>query len=278
MALTSGPKDSSDTYALAVGEQGAARLDVMDSLINQSTRHYLVTAGLSVGQTVIDIGCGSGAVSNWIAQEVGAEGKVYGIDISEAQLAIATQKSLELGLSNIEYAKKDVLQEELSSLPKADIVHIRCLLMHLKDPSIVLTKAKDLLKPGGKIVCQEPITSSAYSVPEYQIFQNLNDALMKISECFGVDYDIGERLGDHVLRAGFTGVTTAFSQQKAKAAPMKSLLGKGIPECKAAAIQAQAADDKTVDQWHQQIMAWDEQDDAFEYHLPRQAHVIGTKP
>ena len=50
-------------------------------------------SGASTGQTCLDICCGSGDVAILLANCVGRDGQVYGLDFSEAQLAIAQQKT-----------------------------------------------------------------------------------------------------------------------------------------------------------------------------------------
>jgi 2-polyprenyl-3-methyl-5-hydroxy-6-metoxy-1,4-benzoquinol methylase len=48
----------------------------------------------------VDVGCGIGTVSRWIAGRVGSEGAVVGVDVSAAQLEVARQEAQRLGLTN----------------------------------------------------------------------------------------------------------------------------------------------------------------------------------
>jgi ubiquinone/menaquinone biosynthesis methyltransferase len=73
-------------------------------------------SGAAVGQTCLDVCCGSGDVALLLARRVGASGTVYGLDFSAAQLAIARQKaSQHLGLAPIHWVEGDAL-----ALPFAD--------------------------------------------------------------------------------------------------------------------------------------------------------------
>jgi len=55
------------------------------------------------GEKVIDIGCGAGIDSLIAARKVGSEGKVIGIDMTEAMLAKARQAGEEAGFSQVEF-------------------------------------------------------------------------------------------------------------------------------------------------------------------------------
>jgi 2-polyprenyl-3-methyl-5-hydroxy-6-metoxy-1,4-benzoquinol methylase len=80
---------ASDVYVLDVGESGAARLRLLDQVYGTSTRRMLIEAGLREGSRVLDLACGIGAVSCWLASQVGATGKVIAGDVNPDQLVIA---------------------------------------------------------------------------------------------------------------------------------------------------------------------------------------------
>ena len=50
---------------------------------------------------VVDIGCGIGSVTVWIAQHVGPTGQVVGVDMSAAQLEVARQGVAAVGVTNV---------------------------------------------------------------------------------------------------------------------------------------------------------------------------------
>src|SRR5262249_57352668 len=76
-------------YALATGEAAAYRLHILHALYGPGTRRVLLEAGLRRGMHVADLGCGVGMVTSLLAELVGPEGRVIGIDASGAQLAEA---------------------------------------------------------------------------------------------------------------------------------------------------------------------------------------------
>ena len=60
-------------------------------------------AEIRMGTTILDLGCGAGLDSLIAAQRVGAQGRVIGVDFSEAMLARARQAAVKLGVRNVEF-------------------------------------------------------------------------------------------------------------------------------------------------------------------------------
>jgi SAM-dependent methyltransferase len=53
----------------------------------------LLVEGVSVGQRVLDVGCGTGATSLAVARKAGEKGQAIGIDISEPMIALARARA-----------------------------------------------------------------------------------------------------------------------------------------------------------------------------------------
>jgi ubiquinone/menaquinone biosynthesis C-methylase UbiE len=64
--------------------------------------------GLAPGASVLDVGCGAGAVALPAAQIVGQDGRVIGVDLSAGLLARAREKVVAQGLANIEFRIEDM--------------------------------------------------------------------------------------------------------------------------------------------------------------------------
>lgn len=88
------PSSAEAPYALATGEPAAYRLRIFHELYGPASRRVLLAAGLQRGMRVADVGCGVGMVTAWLAEQVGPEGQVVGIDESAAQLAQAREPGL----------------------------------------------------------------------------------------------------------------------------------------------------------------------------------------
>ena len=73
------------------GQRWANRQQAQDVLLKPVADLLIDRAGIEAGESVIDVGCGSGAVSIAAAQKVGPAGMVLGIDVSGPMLERARQ-------------------------------------------------------------------------------------------------------------------------------------------------------------------------------------------
>lgn len=105
---------------------------------------------LRAGQSVLDLGCGTGNPSILVSRIVGETGSVVGVDLSENMLAVARKKADALGLSNIKFMAEDVttLPFDNSSF---DAVISRFCLMFLPDIPGAVNEISRVLKPGGYV-------------------------------------------------------------------------------------------------------------------------------
>ena len=71
-------------YAIRGGEEGRRRLDLLARTMAPNTEALLARAGLRAGMRCIDLGCGGGHVSRYLAECVGAGGFVVGVDVDDA--------------------------------------------------------------------------------------------------------------------------------------------------------------------------------------------------
>ena len=93
-------------------------------------------------------GCGTGHHS--IGSAAGIKNyTITAIDLSSASLAYAKRKTMQLGISNIEYYKKDLLELNKDDFGVFDVIECAGVLHHLKDPRKGLKTLVNLLKPAG---------------------------------------------------------------------------------------------------------------------------------
>src|SRR5262249_40972835 len=157
------PRDSANgatgRYVLATGEAAAYRLRLLHGLYGPGTRRLLLDAGLRRGMRVADLGCGVGMVTALLAELVGPDGHVVGVDARAAQLAQARER-LHAGGANTRFVEASATD---TGLPPGsfDLVYCRFLLIHLTEPERALGEMRALLKPNGILVCEDgDLTSS----------------------------------------------------------------------------------------------------------------------
>lgn len=107
----------------------------------------------SDGERVLEIGCGTGKGLLEIAQRIGSDGRVFGIDISEGMLEIAARRINEAGLSEtISITRGDAV-----NLPYDDgtfdavFMSFTLELFSQSDIALVLAECIRVLKPDGRI-------------------------------------------------------------------------------------------------------------------------------
>ena len=261
-------------YALATGEAAAYRLRLLHGLYGPGTRRVLLEAGLRRGMRVADVGCGVGMVTALLAELVGAEGQVVGIDASTAQVAQARQR-LETRYTNVRFVETSATSTGLP--PESfDLVYCRFLLIHLPEPERALREMGALLKPNGILVCEDVDVTSAGSEPPSALGA-FADLWGRLGPARGLDYTLGRRLFHMVRAAGFPAPEAACYQPVRARGRTKRLLELSVAEAGPAFVEAglvMAAElERTLAEMHR--LAADESVLAV---MPRMAQVWARKP
>jgi SAM-dependent methyltransferase len=220
---------------LATGEAAAYRLRILHGLYGPGTRRVLLDAGLRRGMRVADLGCGVGMVTAQLADLVGPEGHVVGIDSSGAQLAQARGR-LSSGRGNTRFVEASAAD---TGLPREsfDLVYCRFLLIHLPEPERALREMRAVLKPGGVLVCEDGDLTSAGSEPPSALGA-FADLWGRLGPARRVDYTLGRRLFQMVQDAGFPEPEVSFNQPVVARGENKRLLELSVAEAGPAFIEA----------------------------------------
>ncbi|MGB3167296.1 MAG: methyltransferase domain-containing protein [Alteraurantiacibacter sp.] len=138
--------------------------DVMAALKNVheevKARYYgcgLVVPQALEGCRVLDLGSGSGQDVYLLAQLVGRDGHVTGVDATPEQLAVAREHlgwhAKQFGYANVDFIEGDI--EKLGDLglePESfDVIVSNCVINLVADKEAVFRAAYRLLKPGGEV-------------------------------------------------------------------------------------------------------------------------------
>ncbi|HEX9941172.1 MAG TPA: methyltransferase domain-containing protein [Thermoanaerobaculia bacterium] len=78
-------------------------------------RRGVQALNLRIGDSVLEVGCGTGRNLSLLRDAVGEEGRIYGIDLSEGMLAEARELIARHGWKNVELLHADALTAELPS-------------------------------------------------------------------------------------------------------------------------------------------------------------------
>jgi putative AdoMet-dependent methyltransferase len=119
---------------------------------------------LRADQTVIDMGCGTGAFAIHAA---GRCRKIYAVDVSKAMLRCARRKAKKAKLDNIEFHHGGFLTYDHSASP-VDMIVSTVVLHHLPDfwKLVGLKRLAQMCKPGGRLYLFDVVFS--FSVDDYK--------------------------------------------------------------------------------------------------------------
>ena len=125
---------------------------------------------LAGGESVLEIGCGTGAVTLPLAKAVGENGRVVAVDISEPMLGAARQRVSESGMHNVTLVLGDA---QVLALEQAafDIATSRMGVMFFADPVAAFRNIGGGLRSGGRLVfaCWAPIAENRHWLISYDI-------------------------------------------------------------------------------------------------------------
>jgi arsenite methyltransferase len=129
----------------------AERYDKVSDLQFESGRRLADMMGIKEGDTVLDVGCGTGRLALHISKVVGPSGSVIGIDPSPHRIRVAEAKLKGLEHDNLRFMLGQ--GEDLISLSSGvfDHVYYSSVFHWIGDKAAALAEARRVLKPGGAI-------------------------------------------------------------------------------------------------------------------------------
>ena len=143
----------------------AARYDLLVTLLTlgrerRFREQLLEPARLEAGESVLDIGCGTGTLAIAAKRRVGAGAQVHGIDASPEMIARAHRKAKSAG---VDIVFETALAQSLP-FPDArfDVVLSTVMLHHLPRAAReqAVREARRVLKPGGRLFAVDFVKSS----------------------------------------------------------------------------------------------------------------------
>lgn len=137
----------------------------------QPADDFIRAAGIQPGMHVLEIGCGSGAFTTYVARAVGPEGKVKALDIQPAMLdqlqnKLTRQEFRDIQNITLHQASADELPFGNAEL---DLVYLITVLPEIPDQARALGEIKRVLKPGGILAVAELLLDPDYPLKKTTI-------------------------------------------------------------------------------------------------------------
>jgi ubiquinone/menaquinone biosynthesis C-methylase UbiE len=108
------------------------------------------------GMKGADFGCGTGYFTALLAEEVGAEGRIYAIDVDEEAIKEAQEFISQFGLRNVKFLHQDLEINSGLENNSLDFVFISQVLYQSDEPQKIISEAKRVLKEKGYLIVLEP--------------------------------------------------------------------------------------------------------------------------
>lgn len=160
------------------------RLGLMSRLLDPMHRRYIEGLGIGPGARTLEVGCGNGSMSAWLAEQTAPSGGAVALDLDLSLVEARTP--------NLDLRQGDILAGPVDP-GGFDLVTARAVLHHVADAQAAVANLVASMRPGGAILLLEPdfLPVSIAEPPEVRAFW---DGWLRWSHRQGIDYTIGRRL------------------------------------------------------------------------------------
>jgi ubiquinone/menaquinone biosynthesis C-methylase UbiE len=193
---------TSNAYQRAEMPTGAAA--VLDERTLRSSNANLLQI-LRPGQKVLDVGCGSGAITRDIVDLVGPTGHVRGVDRSTELIGLAKQRYS--SIPNLRFEGADILDDRAEE--RYDVITIARTLQWIADTAPVIRKMISLLDQDGILcVLDYNHTRIEWQPQPPKAMLHFYDVFLRWRADAGMDNAIGDTIRDYLDAQGLTILAT----------------------------------------------------------------------
>jgi len=194
-----------DPYLLghSAAEEDRLRRQVRE--LEPETRWLLDQLELRPGASAIDLGCGLEGILGLLAERVGPQGRVIGIEKDGHFASLARRFVTEQGGNNVEVLQGDA---KATGLPRGafDLVHARLILVNVPEPERVVEEMVALARPGGMVASHEADYLAHLCDPPSRAWSRLFEAFEAYSRANGIDLFVGRKTHRMFRSAGVADV------------------------------------------------------------------------
>jgi SAM-dependent methyltransferase len=207
------------------------------------------------GECVLDVGCGPGLLTRGLADAVGPDGAVLGLDLSPSMLALAHERCA--GIPQIALAQADATRLPLRS-GAADAVTATQVLLYVEQPEAALAEIRRVLRPGGRVAIVETDWQTAVVTAEDA---DLTRRLFGAWDKAVPSPRLPQRLQPLLRAAGFGVVRIQAVPVLSTRLDDEGYAATMIAQCAASAVTAGAASGDEVRNWRDDVQRRAEADE-----------------
>jgi ubiquinone/menaquinone biosynthesis C-methylase UbiE len=172
--------------------------------------HRCLAELLRPGLSVLDVGCGVGAITAGMARAVNPEGYVIGVDRDEGLLELA--KTQHAGIENLQFESGDALA--LKYRARFDIVTSARALQWISEPGLAIEKMKQAAKRGGKVVVLDyNHTQNQWEPEPPPEFRTCYEAFLAWRRVNGWDNEMADHLPELFRSVGLADVNSCAQDE-----------------------------------------------------------------
>jgi len=190
--------DIVSTYSLGSSDAEVARLEVQAEFLREPTRLLLEASGIGPGMRVLDLGTGLGHVAAAVAEVVGPDGEVVGLDIDPHTLELAQARTEHM--PHVHFVNGDVATWRDDD--GFDAVVGRLILFHVADPVAVLRHHLQAVRSDGRVVMLDYDLGGIRTEPSDPLADRMRALVLAAFRAAGADPVIGSRLQGILTEAG----------------------------------------------------------------------------
>ena len=168
--------------AHVMGPGGVPWLERPERETEERPQLLIDALAIEPGQTIADLGAGSGYYSFRIAPLVGERGRVLALDVEPRMLRIVSERARRAGITNVTTVLSTPSDPNLEP-NSVDLLFMVDVYHELEFPFEVLTKVREALKPGGRVAlieyrAEDPavMIKPVHKMSERQIIRELTAA------------------------------------------------------------------------------------------------------
>lgn len=196
--------------ALPSGELGAEISDKMNDTNAFITARTIEALAPQVGESIVELGPGNGALSRGLVQTIGSEGRYLGIELSSEMARLAEQKLRDVGAARVDVHAGDCHDAAVAEASVDGLMAVN-VLYFVDDLDGLLARIRPWFRPEGRCVFgirpAETLENLRFQEFGYHIRppEEIESAMRAhgFVECTFSHYDEGEgRLGEIVFPNG----------------------------------------------------------------------------